>query len=270
MWTGIVLSLALAQAQPAVPTVKATNLNENRGKQLLKEDGFFYSNNSSLSISAQLQGPTAKEAVKIGNLKVSEATDDLKADLVRTGKDAFDSYNDTNQPAFRTIEEFSRRGKDKDVLSFFVQLAAPARAAKKVSAKGSIDLLVGGKVEAIEFPKLRSLEGTQLKHADLDSAGLKLNVVKPEKNAFKPEQHIVLKMEGDEKALNEFVLVDAAGKKIEGAHVSTFPDFKDRKIKNVTVSMQSAIPADAKLQIKLLKGFKTVTVPFEFKDIELP
>jgi hypothetical protein len=34
--------------------------------------------------------------------------------------------------------------------------------------------------------------------------------------------------------------------------------------------LNAVIPADVKLELTLLKAMKVVTVPFEFKDVELP
>ncbi len=269
MWTGIVLSLALGQAAaPPVPAVTLNSVSEHRSKQIdQKTTGF---NSEDLSLVLELKGPTVKDAFKHGNLKVTLGEDDLKTDLVRRlAKGETFGYT-SDQPELKRFEDYLRTGEGKDLMRVYVNLKAPPRAAKNVSIKGSYDLLVGGTPGTAEFPKVRALEGTTLKNADLDAIGLKVNVLKPGKNFFgKPEQTLLLTYEGDDRLVSEVNVLDGAGKKIEGNLYSNV-DFMNKKLKNVSFNCNSSIPADAKLQIKVAKDAKSVTVPFEFKNVELP
>jgi hypothetical protein len=259
MWTGVMLSLVLAQAQP---TVTAKSVNETRYKELTKQAfGFSF---DGLSIGFEMEGPAIKEMVKYGNLKVAEAKDDKGADLIKKPQRPGDTFNSSDQPEMRVVQDYEQKqGK----VSFQVSLKKTARTATKVSAKGSIDALVGGTKGEAEFAKVKALEGTQLKNADLEGLKLKVTVAKPAKSFFgKPEQMVVLEFDGDDASIIDYSLVDAAGKKV---NVFPFTTMKE-KVKVVTFNFDKAVPPDTKLKINYVKGAKRVTVPFEVKDVELP
>lgn len=268
MFTGLMLSLVLCQSKPEVPTVKLYNLNENRTKSFDKD---AFSGGSTLTLSSRLQGAAVKDAYKIGNLKLAESTDDRKNDLVmRVKPGEFGPSSD--QPEYRVIGQYER-DKDKDNLTFWATLRAPERTAKKISAKGTIDLL-SGTVSTAEFAGAKGLEGSDLKSEDLDALKLKVTVHKPGKEFFGDlKKQLILKVEGDERPIieNETGLVDGKGKKIETSAYWNFRQPNDKeKARTLTISSNLPIPADAKLVIKFLKDPKVVTVPFEFKDVELP
>jgi hypothetical protein len=271
MWTGVMLALVLGQAKADAPVVRPFALHEYRSKALDK-DAFIGEPN--LNFQAHVQGSAVKDALKVGNLKVTEAVDDQKADLIMRRKkgDSFGPMSD--QPEFRVIQQFDR-DQNKDNLNLNFQLRAPGRTAKKISAKGSVGLVFGTATIG-EFAKVKSLEGSTLKSEDLDALKLKVMIVKPTKdNSFgKPEQNVVIEVEGDVFPIieTEITLLDGAGKKMEGFYPQWQFQFDNDKGKprRMVLNNNQNIPADAKLQIKYIKSAKIVTVPFEFKDVELP
>ena len=266
------LSLVLCQAKTDVPVAKAISISETRTKPLEKENVFF-GPQSNLYLQGKLSGQAVKDAVKYGNLKMTEAVDDQKTDLILK-KDP-NTFSTTDQPDYNPIRDFERDQKTKDDLRFSINLKAPPRTAKKVSIKGSIDLL-SGTPTTLEVEKAKSLEGTELKSPELEALKLKATFVKPGKNFFgKPDQVLMIKFDGDERPImeQETFLVDGKGKKLHEAFGVSWefrqPDTKE-KSRTLWISCNGPIPADAKLQLKFLKAPKVTTVPFEFKDIELP
>jgi len=253
MFTVVLLLSALAPSQtPEVPTVRPIEVREDRVRQLVKERSF--GNVSVLTVRGELKGSAVTQAAKFGNLKVTEANDDTGADLI--SKDDF--FSKTNRPEMKSIDKYERQ---EDRLPFDIRLKTTARIAKKISLKGSIDLLIGGKRANADFPKLRSLAGTELKHVELAALGIKIKLVKVEKSA------IEYTIDGNQGPIDEVVLLDKSGKKIEST-AGTFSVGKGPVIHQNNFAQE--IGADSTLRIVLLKDAKTVTVPIAFANLELP
>jgi hypothetical protein len=251
MLVEMLLFAMLAPAQTAAPAVRPVEIRDERVKTLEKNQ---FAGNNSLSVRGQLQGPAVKQASKYGNLKVSEAKDDTGADLIVKG----DSFSATNQPDLKAIDDFARK---EDKLDFDIRLKTTARAAKILSVKGSIDLIVGGTRVNADFPKVKALANSELKHAELTALGLKIKLAKVEKS-------INYTMEGNETSIEEIVLLDKSGKKIDSQGSSSFSIGKGPR--TFDMSFGQAIDPDATLRITLLKGAKPLTVPFAFDKLELP
>jgi len=231
--------------------VKPIEIRDERVRAFAKEQSFGM---TMLTVRGELKGPAVVQAAKYGNLKVTEATDDTGADLAI--KD--DSFFKTNQPELKSISQFER---NDDRLFFNVRLKNPARTAKKVSLKGALDLLVGGKRVNADFAKVRSLAGTELKNPDLAALGIKIKLAKVDKSV----NYI---MEGNLGLIDEVIVLDSAGKKMENGGHGTFSIGKGPPTH--TINFAQDIPADATLRFVLLKDAKTLTVPITFTNLELP
>ncbi|MBL8794464.1 MAG: hypothetical protein JNM56_11205 [Planctomycetia bacterium] len=252
MTSELLLLVLLAPAQASdVPAARPVEVREERTRTLEKT---VFAGTNALTVKAVLQGPAVKQAAKFGNIKVSEARDDTDADLIVKG----DSFNATNQPELKPISDFNRKD---DQLTFDLRLQPPARAAKSVTVKGTVDLIVGGTRVNADFPKVKALANTELNHAELAALGVKLKLAKIEKS-------INYTMEGNEAVIEEIVLLDKAGKKIESQGRGSFRLGKGPK--TFDISFGQPIDADATLRITLLKGAKQVAVPFTFDKLQLP
>lgn len=252
MFVETLLLVMLAPAQAAAaPVARPVEVHDERVKTLEKT---LFAGSNALTVRGVLQGPAVKQASKFGNLKVSEAKDDTGADLIVKG----DSFAATNRPDLNAISDFARKD---DKLNFDIKLKTPIRAAKSISVKGTIDLVVGGARVNADFPKVKALANSELKHAELTALGLKFKLAKVEKS-------ISYTMEGNEALIEEIVLLDKAGKKIESQGTSSFSFGKGPK--NYDLGFGQAIDPDATLRITLLKGAKQVAVPFAFDKLELP
>jgi hypothetical protein len=265
MWTGVMLSLVLSQAPlPPGTGAEIIAINEYRSRSFTKDP---FAGLDTLKVIGQLHGPPVKAAYKFGNLKVASAVDDLKNVLVLRPKDGVSAFHTSDQPELRLIQEYERpRGTDR--LQFSLELKTTPRRAKTVSVNGTIDLMTGTPM-SVEFARVKSLEGSDLSNADLDALKLKVRVVKPGKDFLgKPAEMLVLRLEGDDRPVIEYNLLDAAGKKLNTFHPFVYPNAD--KSRGLTFDLGKNVPADATLQIKFLKGVKVTTVPFEFKQTELP
>jgi hypothetical protein len=248
----LLLLTLLAPAQAAdVPAARPVEVRDERVKTLEKT---MFGGSNALTVRGVLQGPAVKQASKYGNLKVSEAKDDTGTDLIVKG----DSFSATNRPDLNPISDFARKD---DKLNFDVKLKTPLRTAKSISVKGTIDLVVGGERVHADFPKVKALANSELKHAELTALGLKFKLAKVEKS-------ISYTMEGNEALIEEILLLDKTGKKVPSQGTSSFRLGKGPK--NYDIGFGQAIDADATLRITLLKGARQVAVPFAFDKLELP
>jgi hypothetical protein len=251
----LMTGVAIAQTPPA-PKVALMGVNEQRTK---KVDKGFFSGFEGLTLRFQLSGPAVKDAVRVGNLKVEAARDNLGTDLII----AESTFNATNQPDFTEIGRFERRD---DKMERDVRLKVPPRGAAKVAVKGSIDLIVGGADADVDFAAVKLREERTLEHADLTAAGFKVRIVKAVFGGGDKQLSCVF--EGDDRMFREMALVDSAGKvtKLEGR--GWYRSGSGPRIRSFGGS--GALPAEAVLRIIVRKGAVSVTVPFSFESVELP
>jgi hypothetical protein len=145
----------------------------------------------------------------------------------------------------------------KDVIRVELPLESPARAAATISLRGKLQLK---KVETVDVV-VPTTPG-DVKHEQLEKAGLKLKIVKSEEdNGFAYE------VSGKLDALNEAQIVDAQGKPIETRGSSSFGS--DESLHR-EIYLEKPAPADAKLKLALVTKAENVPVTFELKDLKLP
>lgn len=250
---------ALVAAQTPPPTVRLLGVNEQR---LRKVDKDFFGGFEGLSVRFLLQGPAVKEAVRQGNLKVTEAVDDAGKSLIVADSKGGGSFFQTNQPDFADIGKFDRR---EDRLEREVRMAVPARSAKTVTVRGSIDLIVGGADVNLDFGGVKLREERSLEHAELVAAGIKFKLVKAR---FGGDRQIACTIDGDERLFRELALVDTAGKATKLDPQGWFQSGNGPKVRNFGAS--AALPMEGTLRVVVRKGGTTVTVPLVFEKVELP
>jgi len=245
--------LAVGQTEAvAVPS----GLMESRNKALEK-NSFF--GGAQLSLTFKISGPGVLAAVKIGNVKVTEATDDTGTSLIGKGSNG---EIQSEQPDMRTVGQYER---NKDVMSQYVWLKAPPRSAKSVSFKGSVDLLVGGTPANAEFAGIDPWAEKELAHAELEAVGIK---VKLHKSAFNNASAINFVLEGNTNLINSVEYVDSAGK-VAKSQNSGWSKFGNGP-KVTTYYFQEKLAAGGTLRFVVLKGAKTVTVPLVLEKTDLP
>ena len=71
---------------------------------------------------------------------------------------------------------------------------------------------------------------------------------------------------GKADALADVSIVDASGEQLNQGSMWT----DDGGVRTVTYDLEKPLPDDASLQLEVWPGQKTVTVPFELKDVKLP
>jgi hypothetical protein len=257
MTLGMLLTLCATLPTAQVEGVKAAPvaLQELRIRKL---DPKQKVGTESIWVRTELVGDLIKQSVKSGNLKVVEARDDQGIDLIGTMGSA-----QTLQPAMKALLAAERASGRID---FEIKMKAPGRGAKSLSVKGSIDLLVVGERVNVDVV-VKSGSEVELKHAELEAAGLKLKTAKTDavKNG---EKMVGLIVEGNEFNLLDVELVDGAGKAVRAGAPLVLPAKSQVKARFYT--FPDKVPSEYTLRAVVAKGSRTVTVPFDFAKLELP
>jgi hypothetical protein len=247
----------LGADQAEKPKLSAVRLYEQRNKFIARETSI--GGYERLAVTLRLEG--IKDVRSYGNLKVTEAKTDTGADLIRRPKDQGSFFGITNVPSFDVVRDYqSKTGKvDVEVL-----LHRTPRGAKKVSLKGSLEVLTGGRTTHIDFAKYRGVEA--LEDDALKAAGLKIGMDKEDRNT---DTQLSYRITGDNSTLLEISLVDASGAKIKTSGGYYYSRSSYRRGGSYSLSSSQKIPPDAKLRVTLIKGGKRTTLPFAH-DLELP
>jgi hypothetical protein len=253
----LLLFCLLGAARADKPNLSPVKLYEQRNKFLAKRTSI--GGYQRLEVRLQLEG--IKDVHTYGNLKVTEAKTDTGADLIRRPKDEGAFFAVTDMPYFNVVSDYqAKSGK----LAVDVILHVTPRGAKKVSLKGSLDLLIGGKQTHIDFANFRDLEA--LENEALTAVGLKIS--KSKEKPRKTDTQLIFSTEGDKSALVEIGLVDASGAKIQTSGGYSYSSARSRG-GSYFLSSSQKIPKDAKLRVTFIKGGKRTTLPFAY-DLELP
>jgi hypothetical protein len=253
----LLLFCLLGADQAEKPKLSALRLHEQRNKFLAK--GTSIGGYERLGITLRLEA--IKDVRSYGNLKVTEAKTDTGADLIRRPKDKGSFFGVTNMPSFNIVYDYQAKSGQID---FEVVLHRTPRGAKKVRLEGSLDVLIGGKPAHIDFANFRGTEA--LEDEALTTAGLKISTSKDRKNT---DTQLTYSIAGDNSALLEISLVDAAGMKIKTSGGYYYSSSSYRGGGSYSLSSSQKIPKDAKLRVTLIKGGKKTTLPFAF-DLQLP
>jgi hypothetical protein len=236
---------------------KAVGVSETRERRLDdKGRGMF----AGLKVTLRFDGPVARGVSKIGRLKVTEATDDAGTDL-----------RDKDQlrwcEQLQDVSRFGQSEKEKaaGVFDYDLRLGLPARSAKAVkNLKGEVQVLAGGREVVVSLPAVRKLAGRPVEDADLKAAGITLKVnASPsgKKNSIEAE------LTGDFDAIREVKVLSPDGSnKMAGSWWSESGGKR-------TVSYMLSEPLEddaARLELRIVVGQKTLSVPVEIADLALP
>ena len=249
--------------------VKLAEITETRSRQVIKDDDTFLTS-SGLNIKLRISGEDVKGATAYGRLKIAEAVDDVGTNLKPTER-GFGGFSN----AFQSIHRFnmSMPGEEKKQeepkhFDLDVQLQPPPRKATRLkSLKGEVQVQAGGEKQTVTLTKIPSLYGQQVQDPALKAAGLTVTVVDPKAGqSFVSGDSITIQVKGNSDVIQNADITNAAGDRISHGHFST--GFNNEK--TIGYDLTQPLDDEVTMKLNLLVNQKTVTVPFELKDVELP
>jgi hypothetical protein len=257
--------------------VKLTKVTEVRIKEIApkkeKESFFSFGQEPGLTLTARVAGGLADAAKTKGKLKIEQAADDTGTDLKPEKKKSFFSIgggDDDFEKIGAGMIHSSNDDKKEPGFDMDIKLKVPARKAQKLPlVKGEFQIQAGGEEQVVEVKKPRSQRGKAVGDPVLEKAGLTVTVKDPTKQSgffSGGEDDLSLEFKGDLSALDEIEVLDAEGEDASSGHMSSGSD----DTKTYVMSMDKPLSDDMTVKIHLVVGLKTVTVPFEFKDVPLP
>ena len=262
-------------AEPAGATVTLKKLLERR--ELSVEKTPFSGWENGIELLLHVEGPGVKGARKFGKLKITEAKDDAGTDLTKVNKDApkfmTDHFEDVREPqqfGFGSDEKKNPKPTGFDVTA---RLQTPtARTAKTLKIlKGELQVLVGGEKKIVEVKKLKETFGKPLADPALKELGVTFTINDPaaKRSGFSfgdPKKSLPVVIAGNVDAIAGVTILDAAGQKMNAG--SSWSDEKNKRA--LTYDLEKDFSEDMTLQIEVWPGQRTLTVPFELKDVKLP
>lgn len=269
---GFVLAMPVQAADKI--TVTPVELVETRAKQFKQKVKFAAE--SELKLTLYVEGDKVNDATSYGKIEFDEVADDAGGDLKPKKKKGMFSFGGGGDEftSLRNGQMGMRQEKGEDGFRMELKIAASSRKATKISRlKGQFQVLAGGEKKTVAVKKVKSHIGKKIEDPALKAAGLEVRIVDPKKKqggAFDfgmgGGDSLPIEFKGDLNVLQEVEIVDAAGKSVTSGYMSTGSD--DKK----TYSYDLKKPLDDKMTVKieLMVGLKTITVPFDLKDIELP
>jgi len=261
VWVAMFVVLTAGFASAAVE-LKPCRIEETRSTQFIKDNmGGFP---DSLKITLSLSGPEAATAVSYGELKIEEAVDNTGASLISTKKDPFnkgDKFQEfSNAFSRKNAMEDKRPVADPQIE---INLAPAKRDAKKIARlRGAVSITGQGTLKTVE---LTGLKPGDKKKMDLPAnAGVTITT---NINKDGNQNELEVEITGSEDAIDSLEVLDASGKKISNGASSwsmgTGPVHR-------TLNLEKPLDATMKLVAKVSVDRKTIKVPFDLKDINLP
>jgi hypothetical protein len=258
----VVLFLVPLPEPAAGPTVTALEIVDLRRASLKSpkaaEAQRFSFDRPGLKLVVEVQGEDVARASHFGMFELEAAVDNT-GDKLKLSEDAL-GFHDFRKEFVAIDRSQMFIGEDnppKDVIRIELPLESPARAAATISLRGKLQLK---KVETVDV--LIPATPGDVKHEQLEKAGLKLKIVKSED----PES-FAYEVSGKLDLLNEAQIVDAQGKPIETRGSSSYGS--DESLHR-DIYLEKPVPADAKLKLALVTKAENVPVTFELKDVKLP
>ena len=276
---GLAFLAPLAFAADAPQDAKVTLKRLIEKRELSLEKTPFSGWENGIELQLHVDGAAVKGARKVGKLKVAEASDDAGTDLNKKPKDAPRFENDDFQEV-REPQSFSFGNDNAPKPTGFdvdVKLPMPsARGAKSIKlVRGEMQVLVGGEKKVVEVKSLKNVYGKVLDDPALKAAGVSFTVLDPTnpKNVVgfgrdEEGKSVPVMMSGDLTTIAEVQFVNKAGEKLNQGWMSESGQPANRR--SLTYNLSEPLTDDVKLQIEVWPGQKTLTVPFELKDVKLP
>lgn len=241
-------------------TATLRGVADQRYLQVVKDENSFNPSNE-LLIKVRLTGANLSKARQIGNIKISKATDDLGTDLAKAPADAMvfggAEMEDINW-------DFGGDKKDHQWLDIDLRIpASPARKASSIrKVEASVDLITGGEEKILEIADLPKHFGETLNDPSLKALNVSITLKKP---AADSTNEVPMDIKGDP-TLVKIEIVDAKGERISNG--ASWND--ENGVRSISYSVESKLPADAKIKMTCWPGQKRVTVPITLSDIKLP
>jgi len=271
----ILAGLLVCSVQATEPvTVTPIRITETRTRQFKGESGFGATNEMKLIL--HVEGKPVASAACCGQIEVTEAKDNAGNDLRPEKRGFFRGLRRGFEPVRSGMLGMFQ---PKDQKGFYVELSlAPAsrKATRIATLKGQFQVLVGGQEHTVTVSKLPGRLGKPIEDPTLKAAGLKVKLLDPKQRkasalggllGLSPEGPALgLQIEGDLTALKEVEVVNAQGRDLVSATMST----GSQKSKTYTYSLKEPLTDKVTLKIHVYVGLKKTTVSFDLKDIELP
>jgi hypothetical protein len=262
----IVALVAPAPAQEqAEVKVQAVLISEVRQAALVEVEDVHAS--PGLEVRLRLEGSGGESATEWGNMRIDQATDDKGTDLKREER-GFGGRDD-----FEAFDPFARMRSDRQPdrqrpRELSLRLNLPPRDATKVTElRGQFQIRTGGEQKQVELTGLPGQLGKQVENADLQRAGLQLTILDPAQEQRQGEGNtLIVRIAGDDSVIQGFSVVDAENESVSHGRFSMGMNNQRTHHFELTRPLEDGM----KLQIELLLGQQTVTVPFEFTDLALP
>ncbi len=270
----VVLGLVLAIPAYGAQKIKImpVQLVETRAKQFKKKVKF--PSTSELKLTIHVEGDQVNDATSYGKIKFDEAADDAGTDLKpkkAKGMSSFGGSDDEFKP-LRSGMMGMRQEEDEKGFRLELSLGLPSRKAILISRlKGEFQVLAGGTEKTVTIKKPKNLIGKKVEDPVLEAAGLEARILDPKKKkggwfSMGGENSLSIELKGDLKAVQKMDVIDAKGKSLTSGHMS----MGDHKKKTYSYDLDKPLDDTTTLKIELLVGLKTITVPLDLKDLELP
>jgi hypothetical protein len=255
-----VAAAARVRADAAAWTISADNITDNRTANLAAGSEPAPANTASITLN--VHGPAANSVGSWGKVVITRATDDAGENLLPQ-RDAFFG-SDPNQ--MTSIDEFARKMMQDDPsrgIPVQLQFASPKRSAKQlVSVEGHFDLQLGGAEQIVTVPNLPSLSGKPVTDPLLKTAGITATVTE----ASAGGDALGMQLSGAVSSVKDVAVLDASGENLVIGHGWS----EINGVRDARYHLKSPLNPNCKLQIKLVTGQKSQTVPFHLKNIPLP
>ena len=270
--TILTLSALIAGDPPtkAKPAVRVITVQEVRHKDLRKNPpkpqfgGRNLDVQGRLAVTLEITGDAAARAEKFGFVQITKAEDDQGQALKpREGfgmnLNPHDRLVDVDRDSMFALE----KEKSKDRLRVSLHFDAPARSSKALKTlTGKLKLFVIKERKEVLVADILSMQGQTIENELLKSAGLNIKISKVDEKS----KAVTFETTGNDDSLLELLLIDAAGKEI---NVATMTSKLNEQISRTLHPVES-VPADVRLKLTIGLGQETVEVPFSFTDIPLP
>jgi hypothetical protein len=246
--------------------VQLAEVSETRTKQVIQDESSFPAS-SALNVKLRISGEDVIGATAYGQLSITEAIDDVGTNL-KPKESGF--FAERFQPIHRfgMMHGDDQKQEEPKHFDLDVQLQAPPRKATRIkSLKGDVQVQAGGEKKTITLTNIASQYGKQVQDPALKDAGVTITVVDPKAGqTFASSDAITLQVKGNVDVITGAEITNAASERISFGSFSS--GFNDEK----TIGYDLTQPLDEKVTMKLnlLVNQKTVKVPFELKDVELP
>jgi hypothetical protein len=242
--------------------VEVTPQRIEEARALVFKDDKVSRTPAALKLVLALDGPEAESATQYGRVKIEEAADNTGASLILRPDALHDPAKFTGYAnAFFRNSKFGTKPESVKP-QVELDLALPARAARIVHLRGSLELSDGGKTNTVE---LGGLKGAGKKAVPLPNGSpVTVTIVIPDSENVRA---LSLETAGDESALASVEVVDAGGKSIS---TGTSKWSLNGGPAHQSLGLAKPLDTSMKLVVKVISDRKFTKVPFDLKDIPLP